>query len=70
MNEISAKGVELYRMPEKEQQRWFEKFQGVTEKWVKDLEAKGLPAKKTVLYYHEESEKCGITCPAVPVAWR
>ena len=69
IKEIKEKGVDLYRLPQEEQARWFSKFQGETEKWVSELEAKGLPAKQAVMYYHEESEKCGASCAAFPAKW-
>lgn len=66
MKEIGDKGVELYSLPEKEQERWFKGFQAETVKWVDSLEAKGLPAKNTVMYYNEEAHKCGVACAAFP----
>jgi TRAP-type C4-dicarboxylate transport system substrate-binding protein len=69
MKEIDDKGVQLYRLPDQEQEKWFVQFQEVTKKWVEDLEAKGLPAKQAVLHYHEESQKCGVVCPVVPPEW-
>ena len=70
MKEIAAKGVELYYLPKKEEKRWYAGFQDETRKWVKGLEAKGLPAKKVVKMYSEEAEKRGVKCEACPPEWK
>jgi len=70
MKEIAAKGVELYYLPKKEEKRWYAGFQDETRKWVKGLEAKGLPAKKAVKMYSEEAEKRGVKCVACPPEWK
>ena len=70
MKEITDKGVNLYTLPEKEAVRWYAGFQGETKKWVKGLEAKGLPAKETVIMYNEECEKRGVKCVAFPPEWK
>ena len=70
MKQISGKGVNLYTLPEKEADRWYAGFQGETKKWVKGLEAKGLPAKETVIMYNEECEKRGVKCVAFPPEWK
>jgi TRAP-type transport system periplasmic protein len=41
-------------------------FQEVTRKWVADLEAKGLPAKKAVAIMNEECEKRNVQVVACP----
>ena len=38
----------------------------MTRKWVADLEAKGLPAKKTVAIMNEECEKSNVHLVACP----
>ena len=70
MKEIANKGVNLYYLPKKEENRWYAGFQDETRKWVKGLEAKGLPAKKTVIMYNEECEKRGVKCVAFPPEWK
>ena len=70
MKEITDKGVNLYPLPEKEAVRWYAGFQDETRKWVKGLEAKGLPAKETVIMYNEECEKRGVKCVAFPPEWK
>ena len=70
MKEIKAKGVNLYSLPENEANRWHRGFQGETKKWVAGLEAKGLPAKKAVVMYHQECDKRGIKCVAFPPEWK
>lgn len=69
IEEIKAKGVDLYELPPAELARWSEKFQEETRKWVADLEAKGLAAKDAVVMYNEISEKQGIQCAAFPAEW-
>lgn len=70
MNEIKAKGVKLYSLPDNEANRWYKGFQEETKKWVAGLEAKGLPAKKAVIMYNEECDKRGIKCVAFPPEWK
>ncbi|HDM75189.1 MAG TPA: TRAP transporter substrate-binding protein [Deltaproteobacteria bacterium] len=70
MKEIADKGVELYRFPPEEANRWFSRFQDITRKWVANLEAKGLPAKEAVIMYNEETQKRGVKCVAFPPEWR
>ena len=70
MKEIAAKGVTLYKLPPDQEKQWFARFQDVTKKWVADLEAKGLPAKKTVLIYDQAATDAGVVCVAMPPEWR
>jgi TRAP-type C4-dicarboxylate transport system substrate-binding protein len=70
MTEITDKKVELYTLPAKEAERWYERFRNVTRKWVADLEAKGLKAKDVVRMYHEECEKRGVKVVAFPPEWK
>jgi TRAP-type C4-dicarboxylate transport system substrate-binding protein len=70
MDEIAAKGVNLYTLAEDEAQNWYKGFQEETRKWVKGLEGKGLPAKKAVIAYNEECEKRGVKCVAFPPEWK
>ena len=51
MKEITDARVELYALPPKEAERWYERFREVTRKWVRDLERKGLRAKEVVRMY-------------------
>ena len=70
MKEITDQKVELYNLPSKEAERWYERFRDVTRKWVADLEAKGLKAKEVVKMYHEECEKRGVKVVAFPHEWK
>lgn len=70
MKEITDKKVELYTLPPKEAERWYERFRDVTRKWVTDLEVKGLKAKEVVKMYNEECEKRGVKVVAFPPEWR
>jgi TRAP-type C4-dicarboxylate transport system substrate-binding protein len=40
--------IEIYELPKKEMARWDELLEPITDKWIKDAEAKGVPAKKIV----------------------
>ena len=66
MKEIADKGVKFIDLPKAEAEQWYAKFQDVTRAWVKDLEAKGLPARKVVAIMNEECEKRKVhlvSCP-------
>lgn len=69
MKEIADKGVELHRMPNDKQTRWFKLFQKETKKWVSELEAKGLSAREAVILYNEEARKHGVFVAAFPEEW-
>jgi len=66
VEEITKAGVKLVELPKDEAQRWNPQFQDVTRKWVADLEAKGLPAKKAVAIMNEECERRNIELVACP----
>jgi len=70
MKEIAQKGVELYKLPDKEAQRWYARFREMTKKWVAELEAKGLPATQAVKAFADECAKRGVECVACPPEWR
>jgi len=70
MKEIKAKGVKMYTLTPKQEKDWFARIQGVTKKWVAGLEAKGLPAKETVMIYNRAAEEAGVTCVAFPPEWK
>jgi TRAP-type C4-dicarboxylate transport system substrate-binding protein len=70
IREIGNKNVELYNLPSNEAERWHERFQSVTRKWVEYLEAKGLRAKEVVKMYNEECEKRGVRVVAFPKEWK
>ncbi|MBI4798370.1 MAG: TRAP transporter substrate-binding protein [Desulfarculus sp.] len=67
--EIKSKGVELYQLPQDEENRWFAKFQEETKKWVADLQAKGLASKETVELYNKIAQQYGAPCAAYPQEW-
>ncbi len=69
MDDIKSQGVELYRLPEDEADRWYSAFQEKTKDWVEKLEAKGLPAKEAVIQYSKECSKRGVECVACPPEW-
>jgi TRAP-type C4-dicarboxylate transport system substrate-binding protein len=66
IEEIGKGGVQMVELSKEESGRWFAQFQEVTRKWVADLEAKGLPAKKAVAIMNEECEKRNIELVACP----
>ena len=69
IKEIKAKGVKIYDLPAKEQERWFSRFQDYTRKWVAELEKQGKKAKEAVIMYGKIAESHGTTCPAIPPEW-
>jgi TRAP-type C4-dicarboxylate transport system substrate-binding protein len=70
IKEITDKKVELYNLPASEAERWYERFRGVTRKWVTELEGKKLPGREVVRMYNEECEKRGVKVVAFPPEWR
>jgi TRAP-type C4-dicarboxylate transport system substrate-binding protein len=66
MKEIADAGVEFIDLPHAEAEQWYRRFQEVTRAWVRDLEAKGLPAARAVAAMNEECEKRGIELVACP----
>jgi TRAP-type C4-dicarboxylate transport system substrate-binding protein len=70
MKEIADKKVELYDLPSKEAERWYERFRDETRKWVAGLEGKGFKAKEVVRMYNEECEKRGVKVVAFPPEWK
>lgn len=66
IEELEGKGVRFHRLPEGEVPLWKERVQGVTREWVRELEAKGLPAGEAVRAFAEECRKRGIECVACP----
>jgi TRAP-type C4-dicarboxylate transport system substrate-binding protein len=66
LEEIQKGGVQLVDLPQPEAQRWYGRFQEVTRKWVAELEARGLPARKAVAIMNEECEKRNVQVVACP----
>ena len=66
MKDIQKSGVKLIDLPKPEAELWYKNFQDVTRKWVADLEAKKLPAKKVVAIMNEECEKRKVNLVACP----
>jgi hypothetical protein len=69
MKEIKDHGVEVYRLPKEEEDRWFKGFQAETRKWVEALESKGQPAREAVKMYSKIVEQKGLKCAAFPPEW-
>jgi len=70
VDEIKGKGVQLTTLTPDQEKAWFAAFQDVTRKWVADLEAKGLPAKDTVMKYNKISKDLNVNCVAFPEEWK
>jgi TRAP-type C4-dicarboxylate transport system substrate-binding protein len=70
LKEITDAKVDLFALPPKEAEQWYERFRDVTRRWVSDLEGKGLKAKEVVRIYNEECEKRGVKVVAFPPEWR
>lgn len=70
MTTIKTNGVEIYELPQAEQDRWAKGFQEETKKWVAKLEKQGKPAKEAVLMYNKIVNEAGLQCVAVPLEWR
>jgi len=66
MKDIQKSGVKLIDLPKPEAELWYKSFQDVTRKWVHDLEAKKLPARKVVAIMNEECEKRKVNLVACP----
>jgi TRAP-type C4-dicarboxylate transport system substrate-binding protein len=66
MKEIGDAGVTFIDLPQAEADQWYRRFQEVTRVWVKDLEAKGLPAGRAAAVMNEECEKRSIKLVACP----
>jgi enamine deaminase RidA (YjgF/YER057c/UK114 family) len=66
MSDIQKAGVKLIDLPKSEAEQWYKQFQEVTRKWVADMEAKKLPARKVVAIMNEECEKRKVNLVACP----
>ena len=59
------KGMEIIRIPPEEQAKWKETLKPVQEKWVAEMEAKGLPGKEMLKDQMELAEKYNKQYPYV-----
>ncbi len=66
MEDLKKHGVDLYRLPPEEAQRWYALFQEDTREWIERLEEKGLPAGEAVAVYNDECKAHGVECVACP----
>lgn len=69
MEELKAKGANIYDLPPDQEAKWFKEFQEATKKWAADLEKQGLPAKEAVIMYNKIAEEHGTKCVAFPPEW-
>jgi TRAP-type C4-dicarboxylate transport system substrate-binding protein len=70
MEEIKAKGVTIYDLPDDQEAKWFKEFQQATRTWAAEMEKQGLPAKEAVLMFNQIAEGHGTQCVAVPPEWK
>ncbi len=66
LEEVQKGGVRLVELPRAEAERWYGRFQEVTRRWVAELEAKGVPARRAVAVMNEECAKRDIDLVACP----
>ncbi|MCU0540548.1 MAG: TRAP transporter substrate-binding protein, partial [Desulfobacterales bacterium] len=70
LEEIQEGGLQLVELPAAETQRWYGRFHEVTRRWVAELEAKGLPARRAVAVMNEECAQRSIDLVACPPEMR
>jgi TRAP-type C4-dicarboxylate transport system substrate-binding protein len=58
-----AKAGPVYVLPAQEEARWSKAMKPVVDRWVADMEAKGLPAREVVSIFREECTKRGVAWP-------
>ncbi|OQY57823.1 MAG: ABC transporter substrate-binding protein [Desulfobacteraceae bacterium 4572_88] len=61
-----GESVEIYQLPEKEKERWNERFRNMLLSWAEELEKNGLAAKDTLKMFKEELEKHGVGAGMCP----
>lgn len=61
--EITQRGGTVYNLPEQEQARWASAIKVVIDKWVKDREAKGLPAQELMNLVREKAKEKNVPFP-------
>ncbi|MCP4346010.1 MAG: TRAP transporter substrate-binding protein [Desulfobacterales bacterium] len=61
-----GKSMEIYKLPPKELARWDKRFGEMLDGWAKELEAKGLPARKSLVMFKKELNKVGVSFDACP----
>ncbi|MDD3471657.1 MAG: ABC transporter substrate-binding protein, partial [Syntrophaceae bacterium] len=69
MDEVKAKGVNVYDLPKEQEAAWFKEFQETTRQWADELAKKGLQAKEAVLMYNQIANELGTSCVACPPEW-
>lgn len=55
--QMADRGIKFHKPTEQERQKWLDIMQPVTDKWIKETEAKGLPAKQLVADIKKLSSK-------------
>lgn len=69
MDELKAKGANIYDLPPEEEAKWFKEFQNATKTWVAEMEKQGHAAKEAVIMFNDISKKMGTECVAFPSEW-
>ncbi len=49
--------IEIYELPKKEADRWDKLLAPITDRWIEDAEAKGVPSKKVLKYIKKMNKK-------------
>jgi TRAP-type C4-dicarboxylate transport system substrate-binding protein len=65
MNDF-RKDMEIHELSPEEKARWNDRFREMLVSWAEELEAKGLPSKKSLVMFKEELEKVGVSFDACP----
>ena len=65
MNELS-KDIEIYKLPQDEQERWDKELGQMLREWAEELQSKGLPAKKALKMFKEELNRQNVRFDACP----
>src|SRR5690606_19933131 len=60
---MAAEGAKISDLPQEERVKWIEALPNIAERWVNDLEGKGLPAREVLEAYLAKLEEQGVDLP-------
>jgi TRAP-type C4-dicarboxylate transport system substrate-binding protein len=60
---MAAEGAKISDLPQEERVKWIEVLPNIAERWVNDLEGKGLPAREVLEAYLAKLEEQGVDLP-------